>query len=375
MLLTIIAPIAFAAWVLPNTEKFAKMWIVSFVKLTLMYVLVMGMLVVAAISKRVLFASAESGGSALGPYVAVFIPIIAIALIPKCLKVSSSMLTAAGKMAADSRAAKAASGAAKGAVKKSGQEGKLAELKGKGFGAAGKAIGGNTGLNMEAKGEQLKKAKSAKEKDTMSKLPFTRQLSEAQLSDPSAGNKTAKILMGEKLGELSNKGSLSATEYAQLKTLRIASGQSTAGFTEDINLSAEGKPTNTAGAEVMGQYDNPVYNYRGGGGGGGGGTRQPAGGTQQANAGGGTPITAPQPPPGGGGGTRQPSGGGGGTRQPSGGTGGTQYPTRRRYNYPGGNSRRTSNWSGGSGTPPNPTPPSSPPLGPPPPPPGGSSTT
>jgi hypothetical protein len=293
MLLTIFSPIAFAAWVLPNTEKFAKMWITAFLKLTLMYVLVMSMLTAAALIKVVLFAAGSDGGSALGPFVAVFIPIIAIALIPKCLKVSSTMLTAAGKMVSDSRAGKAASGAAKGAVKKSGQEGKLAELKGKGFGAAGKAIGGNTGLNMEARGEQLKKAKGAKEKDTMSKLPFTRQLSEAQ-----SGNKTARSLMDEKLGELSNKGSLSASEYAQLKTLRTVAGQSTAGFTEDINLDASGKPTNTAGAEVMGQYDNPVYNYRGGGGGGGGGATQQAA-TTQTSAGGTAPVTAPNPPPGG----------------------------------------------------------------------------
>ena len=137
MLLTIFAPIAFAAWVLPNTEKFAKMWIVAFVKLTLMYVLVMSMLVSATIIKNILMDSA----SALGPFVAIFIPLIAIALVPKCLKVSSSMLTAAGKMAADSKAGKVGAAAAK----KSGQEGKLAELKGKGFGALSKATPGKAG--------------------------------------------------------------------------------------------------------------------------------------------------------------------------------------------------------------------------------------
>ena len=142
LLLTIFAPIAFAAWVLPNTEKFAKMWITAFVKLTLMYVLVMSMLVSATIIKSILQNSSTEGGSALGPFVAIFIPLIAIALVPKCLKVSSSMLTAAGKMVADSKAGKVGAAAAK----KSGQEGKLAELKGKGFGALSKMTPGKAGM-------------------------------------------------------------------------------------------------------------------------------------------------------------------------------------------------------------------------------------
>jgi hypothetical protein len=319
LLLTIFAPIAFAAWVLPNTEKFTKMWITSFIKLTLMYVLVMTVLASAVIAQDVLI----SIDGPIAIIMSLFIPLIALALVPKCLKVSGSMLTAAGKMAADTKAGKAASGAAKGAVKKSGQEGKLAELKGKGFGALSKVTPGKVGMGFATK----QAATEGRVKDANSKL----------YDSMSTG----------KLSALSKKGDEAATAALRGKyqKKRIEAKQASdagiiykKGATPEQD-SPERKSYNELAAAVGGDdYDASVNSFRNSRGG--GGTTS-------------SPVTAPQPAPGGGG------------------TNPNVAANMRNANRRG---RGASNWSGGPGTPPNPTPPSNPPLGPPPSPPGGSST-
>jgi len=318
LLLTIFAPIALAAWVLPNTEKFTKMWITAFMKLTLMYVLVMTVLASAVIAQDVLV----SMGGVIPTIMSLFIPLIALALVPKCLKVSGSMLTAAGKMAADTKAGKAASGAAKNAAKKSGQEGKLAELKGKGFGATGKAMGaltgGRAGIGMQAKGAQLKAAPDKARAEKIGSLSFEEQQKLA--AQPGKNNKNAtaaRTALGQKLSELSNKRNLNGKEYEQLASLTGSDG-----------IAGTGTPNPAFNPKIDKDYagiiSNPLYN---------------------GGSGGGAPVTPPQPAPG----------------------GNTPPP------YRGANPQ----WQaapGSHGTPPNPTPPTNPPLGPPPPPPGGSST-
>ncbi|MCX6805314.1 MAG: hypothetical protein NT114_01305 [Patescibacteria group bacterium] len=295
LLLTIFAPIAFAAWVLPNTEKLTKTWITAFMKLTLMYVLVMTVLASAVIAQDVL----KSIDGPVAIIMSLFIPLIALALVPKCLKVSGSMITAAGKMAADTKAGKAASGAAKGAVKKSGQEGKLAELKGKGFGATGKAMGaltgGRAGIGMQAKGAQLKAAPDKARAEKIGSLSFEEQQKLA--AQPGENNKNAKAAqtaLGQKLSELSNKRNLNGKEYQQLASLT-----GTGGITGTGTPNADFNPN--INKDYAGIIANPLYS--GGNGGGAPVTPpQPApgagGGTQQA-AGGAAPVTAPKPPPGG----------------------------------------------------------------------------
>jgi hypothetical protein len=196
------------------------------------------------------------------------------------------MLTAAGKMAADTKAGKAASGAAKGAVKKSGQEGKLAELKGKGFGATGKAMGsltgGRAGIGMQAKGEQLKGAPDKARAEKIGSLSFEDQQKVARGEGKNAD--AAKRSLGQKLSELSNKRNLNGKEYQQLASLTgtegvTGSGTPNAGFDSTVTK------------DSTGIYSNPLYN------GGGGATQQPA--TTQTPGGGTAPVTAPNPPPGG----------------------------------------------------------------------------
>ena len=280
MLLTIFAPIAFAAWVLPNTEKFAKMWITAFVKLTLMYVLVMSMLVSATIIKGILKKTSTEGGSALGPFVAIFIPLIAIALVPKCLKVSSSMLTAAGKMAADSKAGKAGAAAAK----KSGQEGKLAELKGKGFGALSKMTPGKAGKGF---GNQ-QAATKARVAEANSKLyegmdtERLQKLSAAELAGKNgkAGPATKQLTKNYQKARVDLKSAQDAglTYSAEQQTKYNQTAAAAGGQDHDTTLRA----FEAAAPQAVYAVPDPKATTGAGGGGGA------------------APITAPNPPPGGG---------------------------------------------------------------------------
>ncbi len=174
--LVLFAPIAFAAWVLPNTEKFFKQWWKYMIKLSIMFLLVNLLFAVGAIFVNLLQSGVFNSGGTVGfldqfllSLISIFVPIIILALVPKTLKLSGDIMGAAGKAIANTGVGKAAIGAGKGAVKKSGQEGKLAELKAKGFGAASDVVGGsNTKFGRSLKQNKLRtedRVTEAKKKD------------------------------------------------------------------------------------------------------------------------------------------------------------------------------------------------------------------
>lgn len=98
-LLIIMGPMAFAMWILPNTEGFFKLWYRSFLKALLMYPLIM---ILFAAGK--IFAAAtlvgSSGGLASGEFrvwISIVANIIPLALIPATFKFAGgAMTTAAG---------------------------------------------------------------------------------------------------------------------------------------------------------------------------------------------------------------------------------------------------------------------------------------
>ena len=179
---------------------------------------------------------------------------------------------------------------------------------------------------MQARGAQLKGAPDKARSEKIGSLSFEDQQKVASGKGKNAD--AAQKALGQKLSELSNKRNLSAKEYGQLASLTGSEGIAGGGTPNPV-FDGSHQQQNT------GIYSNPLYS----GGGGGGATP--------------SPVTAPQPAPGGGG------------TNPN--VGANMRAANRR-------GQGASNWSGGSGTPPNPTPPTNPPLGPPPPPPGGSST-
>ena len=109
--LILLAPIAFASWVLPGTEKFFSTWWKNFIKLNAMFPLITGMLAVSILLSQTLLASAEPNAAV--KFIAMVIPVIALLMIPKTLKWTTQGMSAlaggmlgavAGKMGAGGKA-------------------------------------------------------------------------------------------------------------------------------------------------------------------------------------------------------------------------------------------------------------------------------
>jgi hypothetical protein len=90
-ILVVVSPLAFAAFVLPNTDRYFSMWMKLFIRVALMYPLIMLLLSAAAIGENTV------SGSSLEALLAVIFPIIAFFMIPMTFKwAGSAMSMAAG---------------------------------------------------------------------------------------------------------------------------------------------------------------------------------------------------------------------------------------------------------------------------------------
>ncbi|MEI8072934.1 MAG: hypothetical protein WCH00_02480 [Candidatus Saccharibacteria bacterium] len=235
VILIIISPLAFAAWVLPNTEQYFRKWWSYFFRLSIMFLLVNTLFAFGAELSNTF--QKGLGGSVsdafLTSLIAIFIPTITIALVPRMLKVSGQVMTAAKD--GIKKLQSSASGSLPGRMAKTSlQQGKLAEVKGGAMQKFGEKLGGrdgklgNFGIGMEAKGAALKmKPRDALQED-VSKLHLGRQMEIAsKTTKDKSGNlvptkqaAAAKVVMAKKLQELSNTRNLSATQLVQLEALK-----------------------------------------------------------------------------------------------------------------------------------------------------------
>lgn len=94
-ILVLLSPIAFAAWVLPGTEKFFKLWWKNFIRLNAMFPMITGLLAVSILVSRLIVANQLSGntGGAL-TLLGMLIPIVALLAIPKTLKWTTDGMSA-----------------------------------------------------------------------------------------------------------------------------------------------------------------------------------------------------------------------------------------------------------------------------------------
>ncbi len=92
--LIILSPLAFVAWIMPNTEKWFKMWRDNSVKLLLMYPIIVFMISAGALATHITSVSAEDGPFA--KILAACIPIIIFLMIPAALKASGSIMNYVG---------------------------------------------------------------------------------------------------------------------------------------------------------------------------------------------------------------------------------------------------------------------------------------
>lgn len=96
-ILVLLAPLAFASWVLPGTDRFFKAWWKNFIRLNAMFPMITGLIAVSIMLSQVLLATDETNAAL--KLVALFIPIVALFAIPKTLKWTSDGMNAlAGKM-------------------------------------------------------------------------------------------------------------------------------------------------------------------------------------------------------------------------------------------------------------------------------------
>lgn len=118
VLLVLLAPIAFAAWVLPNTEQYFKKWFELFFSLLLMYPLVMALFAGAKVAAFVLAGSDR--GSDFDQNVlttlAVLVAVSPFVLLPALFKVGNYSLGKIGQMARGSAVGKRADEAGKNSV-------------------------------------------------------------------------------------------------------------------------------------------------------------------------------------------------------------------------------------------------------------------
>ena len=96
--LVVLAPVAFAAWVLPGTEKVFKLWWNNLIKLTLMYPL-MSTILIGSFWLQGIILDAYSGDVVIIQVGAAALPFIALMYLPKTFKMSGNLISgAAGKI-------------------------------------------------------------------------------------------------------------------------------------------------------------------------------------------------------------------------------------------------------------------------------------
>lgn len=89
-LLVLLAPLALVAWVLPNTQKWFKLWSSNVIKLLLMYPIIAFMISAGALATHITAVTAENGNFA--KMLASLVPIMVFFLIPTAIKASGSLM-------------------------------------------------------------------------------------------------------------------------------------------------------------------------------------------------------------------------------------------------------------------------------------------
>ncbi len=168
-IMIILAPLAYVAWVLPGTEKFFSQWWKNFIRVNAMFLMIMGMLSISLVLAQV-FADTDDGNGVYG-LIGALMPIIALLMVPKTLKWTTSAMNslvsgaagfATGKLSAGGKYAQGKAGQGAKATKEAGQN-KIAESKFGNTRFGGMMAGAGAGSLINSKGAQNRlNAKQAK---------------------------------------------------------------------------------------------------------------------------------------------------------------------------------------------------------------------
>lgn len=94
-ILVVLSPLAFVAFVFPGTEKFFKIWLQNFIKIIIMYPLIVLMFSAASLVSAVNGANANAASFGFGNIFAAIMPIIVCFLVPQTYKWGGGMMGAA----------------------------------------------------------------------------------------------------------------------------------------------------------------------------------------------------------------------------------------------------------------------------------------
>ncbi len=172
-IMIILAPLAYVAWVLPGTEKFFSQWWKNFIRVNAMFLMIMGMLSISLVLANV-FASIGTGTDTdkkVYGLIGALMPIIALLMVPKTLKWTTSAMNslvsgaagfATGKLSAGGKYAQGKAGQGAKATKEAGQN-RIAESKFGNTRFGGMMAGAGMGSLINSKGAQSRlTAKQAK---------------------------------------------------------------------------------------------------------------------------------------------------------------------------------------------------------------------
>lgn len=158
--LILVAPLAFAAHVLPNTEKLWKLWWTNLLKLVMMYPIIMAIIMGSVFVGEVM---KQDGNPTVIQIVGALLPFIGFLMVPKAFKWSGSLMAATGGKLNSWAAGKA---------KESAKDGNLARAKGKALQKTGglvatkvPVLGGRVGGAMIKSGAGATAAAKSKDKD------------------------------------------------------------------------------------------------------------------------------------------------------------------------------------------------------------------
>lgn len=89
-MLIMLSPIAILAWILPNTEKYSKLWMNNMLKLIMMYPLI---IIIMASANVVVKVGAGNSTSTFASVLTLFAPMIAFFMIPATFKASGTVIS------------------------------------------------------------------------------------------------------------------------------------------------------------------------------------------------------------------------------------------------------------------------------------------
>ncbi len=205
--LILVAPLAFAAMVLPNTKKLFDLWWKNLLKLVMMFPIIMAITAGATFLSTVMIAE---DAPLVIQIIGALLPFIGFLMVPKAFKWSGSLMAATGGKVSDWTAGKA-----KGTYQKSAKEGSIAKAKGKGLQIAGGAatkmpvFGGAAGGALLKRGAAARGAASSAEKD------YFKNFSDEDLGKYIAATKGKGKLAGVAKGDLDRRISEKAKDQRE----------------------------------------------------------------------------------------------------------------------------------------------------------------